>query len=74
MKIPAYIQNALNDRIKSAEKFISADFIVSQFIDKYDIDVSSEDYYGGCESIVNPYDSAVRILDAIKNHKEKQDN
>lgn len=67
MKIPKYIEKALDDRVKAANKFNTTDLIISNFIDKYEIDVDTEDFHGGVESIVNPDASADRIREAIKN-------
>lgn len=67
MKIPKYIEKALDDRVKAADKFNGADRIITQFIEKHDIDVNSEDYLGGAESLVNPDASADRIREAIEN-------
>lgn len=69
MQIPKYIEKALERRVNAAEKFNNADIIISDFIEKYDIDVEIYDYHGGVESIVNPDDSAERIRQAIQNHK-----
>lgn len=67
MNIPKYIEKALNDREKAADKFNSADYIISEFIEKHDIVVENYDYRGGVESIVNPSASAARIREAIEN-------
>lgn len=49
MKIPKYIDEALRKRTSCACKLLTYDEIVTDFIDKYHIDVNSEDYGGGCE-------------------------
>lgn len=67
MKIPKYIEKALDDREKAAYKFNSADYIISQFIEKHNIVAESYDYRSGVESIVNPSASAARIREAIIN-------
>lgn len=67
MKIPKYIEKALADRAKAAYKFNSADHIITQYIEKHDIDVEQYDYCGGVEAIVNPDASADRIRIAITN-------
>lgn len=68
MKIPKYIDEALKKRTKSACKIIEYDEIITNFIDKYNIDVDFEDYNGGCEMFLNPYDSEEAIRNAILNH------
>lgn len=67
MKIPKYIEKALDDRVKAADKLNSADLIISEFIEKHDINVEDYDYRDGVEAIVNPDASAERIREAIKN-------
>lgn len=57
MKIPKYIDEALHKRTSSACKLLKYDEIVTKFIDKHHIGVDFEDYDGGCEMFLNPYDS-----------------
>ena len=61
MQIPKYIEKALECRINAAEKFNDADIVISDFIEKHNIEVETYDYHGGVDSIVNPDDSAERI-------------
>lgn len=68
MKIPKYIDEALKKRTKSACKVLEYDEIVTNFIDKYHIDVDSEDYEGGCEMFTNPRDSEQAVRKAILTH------
>ena len=65
MKCPKYIINALKRRADCASKFIHYDCIIGEFLDKHNIEVEEYDIYGGCESYVNPDDSAARIYEAI---------
>lgn len=67
MKIPNYIENAINQRAMHAERFQHYDYMVSQWVDKNGVDAENCDIYGGVESIVNPWASARRLKEAIKN-------
>lgn len=66
MKCPKYIKEALDKRLKAAQQFNHYDLIVSEYIDKHDLDVDSCHYHGGCESTVFPESSYHTILEAIK--------
>lgn len=66
MKCPKYIKTALLKRASYASKFTMMDVIISEWVDKHQIQVEEYDIYGGCESIVNPYSSIRRILEAIE--------
>lgn len=68
MKIPKYIDEALKKRTKAAIIVSKNDTIVTDFINKHNIDVNSEDYYGGVEMYVNPYESEDAIRQAIEDH------
>ena len=70
MKIPKYIEEALRKRSKASVMLSKFDYIVTKFIEEHDIDVDEYDYNGGCEAIINPYESEERIKTAILNHKE----
>lgn len=70
MRIPKYIDEALRKRANAAFRFFQYDDIVSKFIEKHDIDVNSEDYGGGVESITNPYESENAVREAILAHEE----
>lgn len=48
MKCPKYIKEALDKRLKAAQQFNHYDLIVSEYIDKHDLDVDSCHYHGGC--------------------------
>lgn len=67
MKIPKYIDQALNLRTKSAVQLNKADTVIADFIIKNDIAVESYDYCSGVEMYANPYDSEDRIREAILN-------
>lgn len=66
MKCPKYIRDALKSRALAAERFNEKDILISEWIDKNNINVPLEDYHGGVEAIVHPYDSMMSILDAIE--------
>lgn len=66
MKCPKYIQELLERRAKLASDFISADLKIVNWLDDHEILVSDNDIRTGAESIVNPYASIYRILDAIE--------
>lgn len=67
MKMPKYIENAIDQRANHAERFNHYDYIISQWVDKNGVDAENFDIYGGVESIVNPWASAIRLKEAIKN-------
>lgn len=66
MKCPKYILDALKARCRAAEIFNKNDILISEWIDKNNIDAPFEDYHGGVESVVHPYDSMMSILNAIE--------
>lgn len=66
MKVPKYIEKALEKRIKGANMVSEADTIIEDFINKNNIDAYWEDYGGGVEMYVNPIDSAEAIRKAIR--------
>lgn len=72
MEIPKYIEKWLERRAKLASQLEMLDFDISDWLDKHNIEVESEDYRGGVELYVNPYDSIERIKAAILNHKEEK--
>ena len=67
MDVPVYIKQALARRARAANMFMKYDLIISKWCSKNDIDTEPYDTYGGVESIVHPYESQQRILNAIKN-------
>lgn len=70
MKVPKYIEDALNRRARAADIFQKADDIISDFIDKNHIEVPMEDYCGGVESYVNPWESIDSIRFCIEKHEK----
>lgn len=73
MRIPKYIDEALKKRTQCARKLLECDDIVTNFIDKYHIDVDYEDYDGGCEMFINPYESEEAVRQAILNHNKRKE-
>ena len=65
MKCPKYIEESLRKRARFAELFNVHDSTISHFVLENDIDAEDYDILGGCESIVNPYDSQQRVYKAI---------
>ena len=72
MKCPEYVKNALLQRAKTAGKFIKCDTVVVEWLEKNNMVDVVEDYdiLTGCEALVNPTDSAKRILEAIENYEK----
>ncbi len=66
MKIPKYIEKAINDRVSAAIKFTRSDIIISEWCEKNNIYLESHDCFGGVEAIANPYASANRIKQSIR--------
>ena len=66
MKCPKYIRDALKARASSAKRFNEKDLLISKWIDDHNIEVPSEDYHGGAESIAHPYDSMLSVLQCIE--------
>lgn len=73
MKLPKYIERLLDRRARLAIDLMAVDYKITEFINKYNIEVESYDYCTGVEIYANPYDSARRVKEAILNHnKEKR--
>ena len=67
MKIPKYIEYALEMRCKLARRLDDYCRIIDDFIDKNNIEVEFEDYHGGVELYVNPEESYDKVVKAIRN-------
>lgn len=65
MKIPKYIEKALERRARAAIQLSIADEIVTDFICKYNIGAEKYDYCTGYEICANPEASAERVRQAI---------
>ena len=65
MECPKYISEALRKRALYANRLLDLDYMISEFIEKNNIDVDPEDIHGGCEIYVNPDESSQRVLEAI---------
>lgn len=65
MEIPKYIDRLINTRASLASQFNDTDCKLSKWLDKNGIEAESCDYHGGVEALVNPWDSAKRVRQAI---------
>ncbi|MBQ3566796.1 MAG: hypothetical protein IJA12_06425 [Oscillospiraceae bacterium] len=72
MKIPLYIEQALKRREKAAWALLSADYIITDYITKHNIEVETYDYATGVEMYANPTASVNRVRQAIAEHKIKK--
>ena len=72
MKIPGYIENALQRRAKYAKRLWDASNEVDEFLRKNGIDEEIElcDMGSGSEVYCAPYESADRVREAILAHKK----
>ncbi len=69
MKCPKYIEDALIQRARYASRFLDLDVMIGNWLEKQGLidQVEMEDIHGGCESILNPYQSSDRVLEVIRN-------
>lgn len=67
MEAPKYIKNLIDRRSELAVLLNHVDLKLSEWLEKNNIDVEEYDIRGGCEMYVNPWSSADRIKQAIKN-------
>ncbi|MCR5479858.1 MAG: hypothetical protein K6F27_08400 [Ruminococcus sp.] len=76
MKIPKYIVQALERRVRLANQLDNTCNIIDDFIRKNGLDdeIDTADWLGGVEIYVNPRESADNIIMAILNHKEVADD
>lgn len=72
MKIPAYIDNALKQRARTAARLGRLNDIIDDFLIKNGISDEIElcDYGYGAEVVCAPYDSAERVREAILKHEK----
>lgn len=70
MKIPKYIENLIDRRAGLAALLNHADRKLGEWLEKNGINVEEYDIHGGCEMYVNPWASADRIKQAIKNEQK----
>lgn len=66
VKVPKKIIDELERRTKAAYAWNDADYNISKWLDDHEIEVDTCDYHGGVEGIVNPRESAKRIIEAIE--------
>lgn len=72
MKIPKYVETALQRRVRAAINFSLADAVLTDYIEKNNIVVGYDDYCGGLEAYMNPRESAERIRLAIINKNKEE--
>ena len=68
MKIPKYVQKLLDKRCDYAERLSKTSGELDDWLEKNDIKCEDYDICTGCEIYVNPLDSKLRIMEAIRNH------
>lgn len=66
MKIPKYIEKLIEKRARLAALLNHADYKLAEWLEKNGVVVEECDIHGGCEMYVNPWDSARRVEQAIK--------
>lgn len=73
MKIPEYIEKAIDRRTRLAYQLDDACRIVDDYIRKNGLteEIETYDWLGGVEIYVNPEDSGKRIKEAIRNHNNQ---
>lgn len=71
MKIPKYINKLLNQRAKAAMDFLVADSKIVEWLDKNDIEVSSDHILTGACSLCEPSDSIEIIREYIREKETK---
>lgn len=74
MEIPKRIIHIIERRMKAAYTFSEMDMELGEWLTKKGIEVEPCDVFGGVEAIVNPSDSAERIIEAIKAHNPKNED
>lgn len=69
MKIPKHIEELIYNRAKTAAEFKTADRELSTWLKQHNITVNPFDLYstGEIEAIISPWESANRVMKAIKN-------
>jgi hypothetical protein len=66
MKIPKYIDKLIDRRSRLASALIDVCGELDDWLEKNGVDTEMEDTRGGVEIYVNPYSSAERIRQAIR--------
>ena len=66
MRVPKRIYELIDKRAKAADKFNEYDLELSFWLDEHGIETENYDIHGGVESIVNPWESARRIKQALE--------
>lgn len=65
-KIPKYIEKAIRNRAKAADKFNELDIMISQWCDVHCGPDKVEDTWGFVDTLSNPYEAAKRTISDIK--------
>lgn len=73
MKIPKYIDKLLDKRARSAMQFISCDNKIVEWLEKNNIEVSSDHILTGACSLCEPYSSIELIRDCIMAKENEHD-
>lgn len=66
MQIPKYIEKLIDKRAELSVFLNHADHKLGDWLERNCVKVEEYDIYGGCEMYVNPWNSADRIKQAIK--------
>lgn len=68
MRVPKYVMKIIERRAKAAIAAREADIALCEWLDAKGVldEVELYDVYGGAEMYVNPWESAKRVLKAIK--------
>ena len=72
--IPKYIEKAIRDRAKAADKFNELDIMISEWCDANCEPDSVEDTWGFVDTLSNPYEAAERTIQDIKKTFDKNIN
>lgn len=67
MKMPKHVEDLIVKRAKAAATFNESDMELSKWLDEHGVETESCDTHGGVDSIANPWESANRVMNAIKN-------
>ena len=71
MKIPKYIDTTLKKRRRYASLLMDASCALDDWLIKNNIECEEYDICTGVEIYANPFDSEIRVREAILKHKDK---
>lgn len=66
MKIPKYIDMLLEKRAKSAMDFMNCDSKIVEWLEKNNVEVSTDHILSGACSLIEPYSSINHIRECIR--------